>query len=128
MRQEHFVTNSDSIAGRCFNYSRFLLYRSQSNDPHLWLHDNGCSHYVAEGADVGNSERAAHKFVGLEFVFARPPGEVIHFKDQSFEVVLIGIVDYRNDQVPSGSATAMPMLMAFRLIILSPSTDMLIIG
>src|SRR5690606_29199143 len=50
----------------------------------------------------GNGERAAHKFVGLEIVFARPPGEVVHFKDQSLEVVLIGIVDYRNDQVAVG--------------------------
>ncbi len=69
-----------------------------AQDGHLRLVDDGRRENAAEAAEIGDGERSALHFVGLELARAGARGQVHDGALQADHVLLVGIADHRDDQ------------------------------
>ena len=89
-----------------------LLHRADAQDRHLRLIDDGRREHAAEAAEIGDGERSALHFVGLELARAgarRPDRRWSAAGPATFFSSALRITGTIR---PFSSATAMPMLIS----------------
>ena len=77
---------------------RPLFDRADAENRHLRLVDDRHPELRAELSGVGDRERAAVHFLGLELLGARAIGDVGDRAAQTEHVLLVGVLDDRDDQ------------------------------
>ena len=88
-----------------------LVDAADGEDGHLRLIDDRQSEQRAEDAGVGDGERPALHFLGLELLGSRAVGQILNRAGELEEIQLVGLL-ITGTMSPDSSATAMPRLMS----------------
>src|SRR5260221_6017017 len=122
------MADNDGVAFGSFQHHRPLFDGAYSKDSHLWLVDDGGTHKAAERTDIGQGKVPPCVSSGRSLFWRALSARVFTCLASPLRLSWSALWITGTMRLPDGSAVAMPILISFLMMILSPSRELLISG